>query len=222
MSAASITYPRIAARTRSARATTWWGKAWVRAVEEAAYGEGELRRSRADARTGSVGGITVEVGALFAAVAFRDDVWSPRIGLPVLDADQRTAFVEVIAARTGRVAALLAGTLPFDVVEEAEESGVELLPYGGEFDATCACDAWTQPCVHALAVLHQGAWLIDDDPFVLLHLRGLSRERLLADLHGREQVEPVDVEIAYEAAVRARWLLEDFDQPLMVDGREVT
>jgi uncharacterized Zn finger protein len=217
-----ITYPRIVARSRSARATTWWGKAWVRAVEESAYGAAELRQSRASARAGTVGGLTVEAGSLFAAVEDRDDVWSPRIALPLLDADQRTAFVEVVAARTGRVAALLAGSLPFDVVEEAEESGVELLPYGGEFDATCRCDAWTQPCVHALAVLHQCTWLIDDDPFVLLHLRGLSRERLLSDLHGREQLEPVDVEVAYDAAVRAQSLLNDFDKPSMVKRREET
>jgi uncharacterized Zn finger protein len=220
--AGGITYPRIVARTRSARSTTWWGKAWVRAVEESAYGADELRQSRASARAGTVGGITVEAGSFFAAVDERDEVWSPRIALPLLDADQRTAFVEVIAARTGRVAALLAGSLPFDVIEEAEESGVELLPYGGEFDATCACDTWTQPCVHALAVLHQCTWLIDDDPFVLLHLRGLSRERLLSDLHGRERLEPVDVEVGYDAAVRAQSLLKDFDKPPGLDRREAT
>jgi len=218
----AITYPRFAARARVARATSWWGKAWVRAVEESAYGEGELRRSRADARAGHVGGITIEPGLFFAAVQHGDDLWSPRVALPVLEPGQRDAFVEVVAARTGRVAALLAGTLPHDVVEESEESGVELLPYGGEFEAACPCDAWTQPCAHALAVLHQCAWLIDDDPFVLLHLRGLSREELLAALHERaagEPPEPQDdeVETAYDAALRARRLVGEFG----VDGSEV-
>ena len=32
------------------RATTWWGKAWVRAVEESAYAEADLRAARALAR----------------------------------------------------------------------------------------------------------------------------------------------------------------------------
>ena len=213
----AITYPRIAARARSARANTWWGKAWVRAVEEAAYGERELRQARAFARAGVVGGLTVEAGSFFAAVEDRDQLWSPRIELPVLDSDQRRAFVEVIAARAGRIAALLAGGLPIDVVEEAEDSGVELLPYGGEFESTCACDAWTPPCVHALAVLYQCTWLIDDDPCTLLHLRGLTRERLLADLHGREQPEPLDLEIAYDATLRAHRLLKEFDSTPKVE-----
>lgn len=211
----AITYPRFAARARAARATSWWGKAWVRAVEESAYGESELRGSRADARAGLVGAITIEPGSFFAAVQRRDDVWSPRIELPVLEADQREAFVEVVAARAGRVAALLAGTLPHDVVEEAEEAGVELLPYGGEFDATCACEAWTQPCGHALAVLHQFAWLIDDDPFALMHVRGLSREQLLAALHTRAALQPPEppddeIETAYDATLRAQRLLGEF------------
>ena len=145
-----------------------------------------------------------------------DDTWSPRIDLPLLDPAQRDAFVEVVAARAGRIALLLGGALPHDLIEDAEDSGVELLPYGGEFDASCPCAAWTQPCVHALAVLHQCAWLIDDDPFVLLHLRGLPREDLLAALHAREGAalrDPLDDELdtAYDAAVRAARLLEDFD-----------
>ncbi|MGD9960644.1 hypothetical protein [Nocardioides sp.] len=213
---AGITYPRFQPRARAARATSWWGKAWVRATEESAYGEGDLRRSRSDARAGLVGGITIESGSFFAAVRHGDDTWSPRIDLPVLDPVQRAAFVEVVASRSGRIAVLLAGGLPHDLVEDAEESGVELLPYGGEFDASCPCDAWTQPCVHALAVLHQCAWLIDDDPFVLLSLRGLSREELLAALHAREDQAGRDPEVdeldtAYDAAVRAQRLIDDLD-----------
>ena len=92
-----------------------------------------------------------------------------------------------MAAEAGRVAALLAGDLPHTLVEHAEEAGVELLPYGGELGSTCTCDAWTDPCPHALAVLYQLAWLVEADPFVLLHLRGLARDDLLARLHDRAE-----------------------------------
>jgi len=53
---------------------------------------------------------------------------------------------------------------------------VELLPYGSELGSTCTCEAWADPCPHALAVMYQLAWLMEDDPFVLLHLRGLGRD----------------------------------------------
>ena len=64
-----------------------------------------------------------------------------------------TTLVEVVAAEAGRAPALLAGELPHPLVEHAEEAGVELLPFGGELEASCTCDAWLDPCVHALALM---------------------------------------------------------------------
>lgn len=211
----TVTHPRFAARRSSARAGTWWGRAWVRAVEEAAFSDGDLKRGRQLARAGSVGAISVSAGRVVAAVVERDDAWTVTIAVPELDADSVEAFVEVVAAEAGRIAALVAGDLPHTLVEHAEEAGVELLPYGGELVADCNCDHWTPPCPHALAVLTQFAWLVDADPFALLGLRGLAREDLLARLHelGGAGTQAGDVEIeadldsAADAMRRARELL---------------
>jgi uncharacterized Zn finger protein len=215
-----VNHPRFPPRARSARAVTWWGKAWVRAVEESAYDESDLRAARTLARSGRLGGITIGPGGFHAAVEEGEDAWTPRVVVPTLQPEQVAAFVEVVAAEVGRVAALLAGDLPHRLAEDAEESGVELLPYGGEFEADCSCGAWTQPCRHALALLYQTCWLVEDDPLLLTHLRGLPREDLLSALHARQnnaakpsgeadRAEPdQDLEIAYDAAVRAARLLE--------------
>lgn len=207
-----VLHPRLAPRRQSVRATSWWGKAWVRAVEEAADHDRELVRSRTVARSGQVGQITVEAGRLFAAVIDGDDVRTVTVTLPVLDDDGVDALVEAVAAESGRVAALLAGDLPITLVEHAEEAGVELLPYGGELDATCTCRSWADPCVHALAVLQQVAWLMDADPLVLLQLRGLDRDTLLARLHARTPAEADDdLDEGLDAALRARRILELVD-----------
>ena len=110
--------------------------------------------------------------------------------MPELDSGASETLVEIVAAEAGRVAALLSGELPHTLVEHAEEAGVELLPYGGELGSTCTCEAWTDPCPHALAVMYQLAWLVDADPFVLLHLRGLARDDLLSRLHERTEPAP--------------------------------
>lgn len=201
---------------------TWWGKAWQRAVEEATYSEAELRPGRAAARRGDVGGITVDAGSLVAAVRDGEDAWTVEVEVPVLDEAARRGFVEAVAAESGRVAELLAGNLPHDLVEHAEELGVELLPYGGELAATCACPHYLDPCAHAVAVLVQTGWLVDADPLVLLAIRGLDREELLAALHARAAGEGAageprvgdladDVELAVDAAVRARAMIEAFE-----------
>lgn len=205
---------------------SWWGKAWQRAVEEAAYSDAELRPGRASARRGDVGGITVDAGNLLAAVREGEEAWTVEIVVPVLDADSRRALVEVVAAESGRIAELLAGNLPHDFVEHVEEVGVELLPYGGEFSATCTCPHYLDPCPHAVAVLFQVGWLVDADPLVLFALRGLDREALLAELHARATPDadvtdpaapPVreladDVEVVVDAALRARDLVEEWGE----------
>jgi len=168
-------------------------------------------------------------GSLLAAVTEGDDAWTVTVDVPVLAPEALAAFGELVAAESGRIARLLAGELPHQLVEHAEESGVELLPYGGELVAECTCGAWTQPCRHALAVLLQFTWLVDADPLLLVLLRGLSREDLLAALHARTVAatdpardpagdpaadraagEPDDPEVdaAYDAAVRAARVLE--------------
>jgi uncharacterized Zn finger protein len=208
-----IVHPRFPPRSRTAWATQWWGKAWLRAVEESAYDDGDLRTARTLARSGCIGGLAIAPGSIVASVMVGDVAWTPRIVIPLLADDGLATLVEVVAARTGRVGSLLAGELPHELVEDAEEAGAELLPYGGELDATCPCAAWTQPCVHGLAVLLQAGWLVDADPLVLWHLRGLPREELLARLHAREAQGDPDLETAYDATELARALLAQSSDP---------
>ena len=186
-----VAHPPFPARRGAARASTWWGKAWVRAVEEAAYADTDLRAARALSRQAAVGGISLDRGRLVAAVADGHGLWTVDCRIPVVDQIATEALVEVVAAESGRIGALLAGDLPHALVEHADEAGVELLPFGGELETSCTCDAWIDPCPHALAVLYQAAWLVDATPLLLLHLRGLPRDELLARLHARTvEAEP--------------------------------
>ncbi|GAA4815905.1 SWIM zinc finger family protein [Nocardioides caeni] len=213
------TYVRQAPPRRGVR--SWWGKAWLRAAEEAAYSEAELKPGRVLARRGEVGGITVDAGALLAAVRDGDDAWTVEVAVPVLDETGHAAFLEAVAAESGRIPELFAGNLPHELVEHAEEVGVELLPYGGELASTCTCPHYLDPCAHAVAVLLQTGWLVDADPLVLLAVRGVSRDDLLtarpvpppaAEAAGPGVLDLADdVEVAVDAALRARQLLDELD-----------
>ena len=220
----STTHPRLAPR-RGSSAGTWWSKAMLRAVEEAAYHLTDLRKGRSLARSGAVGAITVSPGHAVAAVTEGDDAFTVEVSVPVLVAEDLSALTELVATESGHVAALLTGVLPHQLVEALEEAGVELLPYGGELGSACTCEAWPDPCPHALAVLTQLAWLVQADPFVITHLRGAPRDDVLRDLHrltttrgadtdagaatrpgsveGGCTDEPDDFAVAEEAAARA-------------------
>jgi uncharacterized Zn finger protein len=208
----AVTFSRIPPRRSTSRAATWWGRAWVRAVEEASYAESDLHAARQLSRSGTIGGITVGRGSLVAEVHHRADVWPVGATVPALDAVSHGAFLGVVAGESGHLAALMAGELPHRLVEQAEEAGVELLPYGGELGAACPCGAWVDPCVHALAVMLQVAWLVDGDPWVLLRLRGLTPDDL-APGHPQSDPRPDDLAVAMDAAARAARVLALADDP---------
>lgn len=179
-----LTHPRLPPRRAGSRtAPTWWGKAWSRSLEEAVYGADELRRGTRLARDGAVGAIAVSVGGYLAAVEEKQEPFTVTGTVEPFDEVSADLFVEVVAGASGTVAALLAGDLPLGLVESCEEVGVELVPYAGELGWTCSCDAWVDPCPHGIAVAVQVGWLLAADPLVLLHLRGLPREELLARVH---------------------------------------
>ena len=213
----AVTFSRIPPRRSTSRAATWWGRAWVRAVEEASYADSDLHRARALSRSGAIGGITVDAGTVVSQVHDRADVWPVSATVPELDPVSRRAFVEVVAAESGHLPALMAGELPHRLVEQSEETGVELLPYGGELGSACPCGAWVDPCVHALAVMLQVAWLVDGDPWVLLRLRGISPDDLQAELAAVPADEPDplsdDLALAMDAAVRAARVVALADDP---------
>lgn len=218
-------YPPFPPRRGGAKATTWWGKAWLRTAEDTAYDDADVAAGWRLARAGAVGAIQVDAGRLLAAVRTGPQRGSRSVGAPVVDVDElvacsvavevleaadREALVEVVAAESGRVSALLAGDLPAALVEHAEEAGVSLLPE--ELDCSCTCGAWVQPCAHALAVLAQVTWLLDADPLLAFALRGLPRDLLLASLTPADPQEAdeveVDLDVAEEAVARAAQMLE--------------
>jgi SWIM zinc finger len=104
-------------------------------------------------------------------------------------------FLDEVAGRAGHIAALLDRDMPHDLVDAAADAGVPLLPDVGDLDPECTCPDWGYPCKHAAALSYQAAWLLDQDPFVLLLMRGRGEQELLDELQRRnaEQAAVLDV-----------------------------
>lgn len=166
-------------------ARSWWGRAWIQAVEDAALDSEALRNGRKYACTGRVGSITVSPGRLAAPVHGEAEIHRTTVTLQPLTESQWDRFLDQVAARAGHIAALLRRDMPHDLVAAAEDVGVPLLPGIGDLDPSCDCEDWGHPCRHAAALAYQAAWLIDEDPFLLLLLRGLGEEDFLAALQRR-------------------------------------
>ncbi|MET8853335.1 SWF/SNF family helicase [Amycolatopsis sp. NPDC004625] len=177
-------FPAFGAGGRFAR--SWWGRAWVRAMEDTALDLRQLKRGRRDAAAGLVGPITVSPGRIAAAV---DDVeggpYRTALRLAELSEADWTRFFDRVASRAGHLAALLDRDMPHDLVEAAADVGVHLLPGIGDLDPECDCEGWELPCRHAAALSFQASWLLDADPFVLLLMRGKGEGEIREELSSR-------------------------------------
>ncbi|MFE9312559.1 SWIM zinc finger family protein [Streptomyces sp. NPDC088353] len=185
-----MTPARKAPRTGSrAFAATWWGQAWVDALEASTLDSGRLSRGRTYARKGMVGPVTVTSGVLRAEVEGSAPwPYDAAVHLRVLTDAQWDTLLAAIATQVGRTAALLDGEMPADLVDDARTAGVPLLPEPSELDPECSCPDWGYPCKHAAALCYATAVHLDDDPFWLFTLRGRTKDTVLAALRTRRQM----------------------------------
>ncbi|MGY0065908.1 SWF or SNF family helicase [Streptomyces sp. QTS137] len=166
-------------------AQTWWGRAWLTALEGTALDTQQLTAGRRLARAGAVGAVSVRPGRITAVVQDRDrTAHRADVLLRELSDEQWDRFLDMAVERAGHVAALLDREMPPHLVEDAESAGVELLPDLGGLEPACDCGAWDH-CGHTAALCYQVARLLDQDPFVLLLARGRGERALLDALQSR-------------------------------------
>jgi uncharacterized Zn finger protein len=163
---------------------TWWGRAWVEALEQRArLDPNRLPRGRTYARQDRVTTLHLEPGQVVASVRGSQRLrYRTHVGVRTYGDQEWAQVVAAIAGRAGHTAALLDGDLDPGVVDDAREVGVELLPSPGDLKPRCSCPDSANPCKHAAAVCYLVAEALDDDPFCLFALRGRTREALLGEL----------------------------------------
>lgn len=175
-----------AAGARGRFAKSWWGRAWLSAMEDTALDLRQLKAGRRYAAAGLVGPITVSPGRIAAVVDDADGgPYRTELRLAELSEVDWTRFLDRVASRAGHLAALLDRDMPHDLVEAADDAGVHLLPGIGDLDPECDCPGWELPCKHAAALSFQASWLLDADPFVLLLMRGKGEREIREELESR-------------------------------------
>jgi uncharacterized Zn finger protein len=167
------------------RGRSWWARAFVAAMEDAALDATVMRRGRRFAASGRLGPVTVAPGRIAAAAEDPDGVYDVVVHLAELTGAEWERFIDQVRAEAGHLAALLDREVPRSLVHSADAADVGLLPTIGDLESECDCPDIGDPCQHAAALCYQVAWLLDDDPFVLLLLRGRDADDLL-DVLGRE------------------------------------
>ncbi|MEY7975598.1 SWIM zinc finger family protein, partial [Streptomyces pilosus] len=172
------TFPAFPPRTDGSEgfAGTWWGRAWVTALEDGALDAARLARGRGYAEQGHVDAITVTPGLVLAYVrGSRPRPYRVQVRLRTFGDADWERFLDAAAERPGHIAALLDNEMP----QSLADCGVPLLPGPGDLAPRCSCPDSGHPCKHAAALCYQTARLLDADPFVLLLLRGRGEREVI-------------------------------------------
>ncbi len=192
---------------------SWWAQRWVAVLESFKIG-GRLKRGQAYARRGQVLSIDIGKGKVTARVqGSRPQPYQVEIGVKVLADRDWSKLAKALSGQARFTAKLLAGEMPADIENVFQTAGLSLFPKKkGDLNTSCSCPDWSNPCKHVAAVYYLIGEEFDRDPFLIMQLRGLSRDELFTRLN-RQAVKSAPSEVpASEDAPRT--------EPLPTDPRK--
>ncbi|MEU5875205.1 hypothetical protein AB0A73_27040 [Glycomyces sp. NPDC047369] len=183
---------------------TWWGRKWWRALETIGlnYPDQRIVKGRAIAGRGAVTGLSIEPGRVSGTVADGPGSYDAEITIPVYNKSAWTAGLSALSLSPSCVAGLLAGRLPKRIDDVLAETGMRLLPKKfvtedhNRITTACGCADSREVCAHIMALALVSAARMDDDPWLVLLVRGgptrdLAGRLRAARLASMEAAQPV-------------------------------
>ncbi|PZO11379.1 MAG: hypothetical protein DCF25_19495 [Leptolyngbya foveolarum] len=170
---------------------TWWGQKFIEAIEDLTDA-GRLSRGRSYAKGRKVKSFEVNNEAVTAQVrgsvnpyygVHKEPLYRTTITFESFTQAQWSEAIALISSKASLISRLLLGEMPDNIEETFQPLGLNLLPNcQKDFKSTCSCPDYSNPCKHIAGVYYRVAAELDQDPFLLFSLRGLSREGLLQEL----------------------------------------
>ncbi|MEO0455776.1 MAG: SWIM zinc finger family protein [Cyanobacteria bacterium P01_A01_bin.114] len=170
---------------------TWWGQNFIHALETFTD-SGRLGRGRSYARGGKVKSFEIKDGSVNAKVrgsvnpyfgVYEEPLYTTTIEFEPISKAKWAAVIALIASKASLISRLLLNEIPDNIEESFKTLGLRLLPNSKkDFKTKCSCPDYSNPCKHIAGVHYLIAAQLDEDPFLLFELRGLSREDLKKEL----------------------------------------
>jgi uncharacterized Zn finger protein len=92
-------------------------------------------------------------------------------------------IIQNMSSKASIVARLLLNEVPENIEDSFVAVGKRLLPYSRkDFKTKCSCPDSTNPCKHIAGLCYRLSGELDQNPWLLFELRGLSKEALQAEL----------------------------------------
>lgn len=164
-------------------APQWWTIDMIRFTERIATPR-QISIAKKEVKAGRVVDLSVVPGVVEAKVqGARKQPYGVRIYSPQADRSQLDDLNRQLTQRAMFGAMLLSGEMPMECAEIFASCGIRLTPNAdNRTRMLCGCPSPENVCEHILAVILVLTDAFDRDPFLLLKLRGVEKEVLLASL----------------------------------------
>ena len=168
-------------------AGNWWAKRWDTLLQELGFSKPDAAASRAY----RVKRLEVVPGGISASVHDRErGTCSIEIALATLRDDQWERVCELLGNQPLVSTQILSGAMPPEIEQLFVDAGARLLPASqAEFTTRCSCCS-PGVCRHLPLVFGLFAEMLNDDPSLLLTLRGRDRQQILREVRETRGAQP--------------------------------
>ena len=171
-------------------AKTSWGKEWINSILKVGrpfrmqrgidYADDEER----------IDNLIINKGQIFGTVqGTAPTPYRVKIVFKTIPEDGWEKIVEDLSSKIINLINLLEGVLPEEIIDIFEKNNYPLFLDADKLDATCSCPDQAVPCKHIAAIILYIARVLDYDPFIILKIRGKSKEEILKMLKLSERSE---------------------------------
>jgi uncharacterized Zn finger protein len=186
---------------------SWWGQRFIAALEKI-MDSGRLSRGRSYARGGKVKSFEIKDGLITAKVrgsvnpyfgVYKEPLYTTTIEFKSISAANWSAAIAYIASKASLISRLMLNEIPDNIDDAFAKLDLHLLPHRkDDFKTKCSCPDWSNPCKHIAGVYYLIAAQLDEDPFLLFELRGLSRDALQKELARSPLGQALSAELTLE------------------------
>ena len=170
---------------------TWWGKLFIEALEKFSD-SARLARGRSYANNNKIKSYRIDNNLITAKVrgsvnpyfgVYKEPLYNTEIKIKPIDEKDWLKIINYLGSKATFVSQLLIGEIPDNIEDVFREYNLHLLPNSSsDFETNCSCPDWSNPCKHIAGVYYLVARELDQDPFLLFELRGITRDKLKEEL----------------------------------------
>ncbi|MCA6612681.1 MAG: SWIM zinc finger family protein [Pseudanabaena sp. M158S2SP1A06QC] len=170
---------------------TWWGQKFISALESFTD-SGRLQRGRSYSGDSRILHFQITKGLATATIrgnvnpyfgVYKEPLYETEVNMTAIAAKDWTKIIANMSSKASVVARLLLNEVPENIEDSFTAVGKHLLPYSRkDFHTECSCPDYSNPCKHIAGLCYRLAGELDQDPFLLFEMRGISKEDLQAEL----------------------------------------